>query len=240
MAALIALALRTLAVTAHGTCAMDGLEAKLTEMVGRDPLDARAADVLEVVSWPGGGTVRLAGGEARELEAPTCEDLVEAVAVIASIWVREPAVEPHVERVAVEAVADVVVTDGQPGALLGGRVRRGRWTVGAEVERELGEDEAGVAIGREGAVGVACVAVAGLDACATAGVRRIVGRGDVSAANQVGVAGARVEWRRKWLRLHAGVDASAATTTFRVDDMVVWTSPRLTWSAGAGVVVQIR
>jgi hypothetical protein len=135
--------------------------------------------------------------------------------------------------------------------ILGARIERGRVSLAAEVRADAPEQlvvaqMASVRVLRSQLSLAPCVHAGAFAGCVVASAGAFHGSADGLASERSVYSpllstGARVIWEhpvteRVALRVHAGIDALVTTTSFDVDHMRVWVSPRFEGSAGVGVL----
>ena len=250
-------------------CRAADLVAQVVALAGREPFTPDGELVAGVMVEVAPGKVRATLGSpgastgTRRLEAATCSELMEKLALVivmalavpeprrASSAAREPARSTgavHLDAIVVGAVSDRL----WPQAYVGVRARRG-WTsatleLAAEVPDSFAEGPGRVTIHRGAAMLAPCAHRGALSGCATLGAGILRGRGEGymesrSAAMPLAVAGGRVAWEHavtEHLRLHVRGEAGVVLTTnrFLVDDVVVWSARRFEGRLGIGVVGQ--
>lgn len=140
---------------------------------------------------------------------------------------------------------------GHPSLVAGGRIGRGRWSLGLEVQAEAEssialENGGEISMSRTSVAAAPCARLAGFGLCGLAAGGALRGRGielaDATVVTRpIAQLGARAEWSYPLvggfaLRIH--VDATQALTSarFLVDQMPVWTSDSRELRLGAGVV----
>jgi hypothetical protein len=145
-----------------------------------------------------------------------------------------------------------ISTHGFAGQLiLGARIERGRVSLAAEVRADAPEQlvvaqMASVRVFRSQLSLAPCVHAGAFAGCVVASAGAFHGSADGLASERSVYSpllstGARVIWEhplteRLALRVHAGIDALVTTTSFDVDHMRVWVSPRFEGSTGVGVL----
>lgn len=145
-----------------------------------------------------------------------------------------------------------ISTHGVAGQLiLGARIERGRVSLAAEVRADAPEQlvvaqMASVHVLRSQLSLAPCVHAGAFAGCVVASAGAFHGSADGLASERSVYSpllstGARVIWEhplteRLALRVHAGIDALVTTTSFDVDHMRVWVSPRFEGSTGVGVL----
>lgn len=268
-------------------CLADGLVERVRELVGRDPFasDAELRIDVRVDAGPR-ATVSIAGRGQRELVAKTCDELMDALALVIAIDVSgdlpttPPPTEivdppPHIEtrpvshaqldselpRVAAEfsrpeapRIVSLVVgvaasIRGTPSGSLGARLGRGWWSVEGVLGVGAPEAHPMIDVVRGGLAVAACVHVGPAAACPMASAGWVMGRGHdlvraETATTPAAGAGMRVALEHGLVGgfgLRARIDGtvSMTSTTFTVDDNMVWESPRGELLLGIDVLAQI-
>ena len=140
-------------------------------------------------------------------------------------------------------------TRGTPSGSFGARLGRGWWSIEGVVGTGAPEKHAMIDVVRGGVAVAACVHVGPASACPMASAGWVVGRGHdlvraETATTPAADAGMRLAVERDLTRgfgLRARIDGtvSLTSTTFTVDDSMVWESPRGELVFGIDMLAQI-
>lgn len=258
-----------------GVCSVDDVRAALRALP-HEAIDgsARIATSLHADRVEALLTI---GADTRTVTARDCGELASALALIIVMTLREaPRVAPTpiavvaaVDDTSVEVVVAPVVrarpqlallvggagdVRGRPSLFAGGRARKGRWSVGLEVQAESSQSidlQGGgrITMSRRYVTAAPCAQLGPLGLCGIATAGALRGRG-IELADAIDVTrpviqlGGRAEWelaitRRLGVRVHVDATQALSNQHFLVDQMPVWTSDSRELRLGVGMVAKV-
>ena len=241
-------------------CSPDEVRGLLVAQVGHDPISDSARNQISVEIRGTTATVAVTDGRSslgeRTITASNCADLVASVAVVLAMTVshaEEPPLLLEEPRLAAGAfVTGAADLGGATTVTTGLELWRGRSSISAEARVDLPHDVAGgmINVKRAQASVSPCVRAYGFAGCVVASVGFLRGEGmnvlePRTAVTPTLATGLRVVWqygltKRLALRVHADLAVNLIETRLDLDDMAVWTSPRVEGLLGAGIFARFR